>query len=214
MNLLKKKYFFTAVILVLGSLIPLFIDWLQWDIVVHITQQYNALIAGLFYYAMIILTIIVILFLMVQNGIYIKRVYSFIKIRAFIPLLILILMLSIQFILPSTNLYANWEYRFNQNKRERIVRMFNSEEQMELTQINVQTYMLPLSLRTVSHNAKVIAEKDETSLKLLFYSHRGLIHNSAIVYTSDIKGVKNGDFGIGYDKIKALNAHWFRVTHH
>lgn len=136
------------------------------------------------------------------------------KIRAFIPLLILILMLSIQFILPSTNLYANWEYRFNQNKRERIVRMFNSEEQMELTQINVQTYMLPLSLRTVSHNAKVIAEKDETSLKLLFYSHRGLIHNSAIVYTSDIKGVKNGDFGIGYDKIKALNAHWFRVTHH
>ena len=44
-------------------LIPVLLDWFQWDIVVRLTARYNGLIAGLFYYLVTGVRLIILLVL-------------------------------------------------------------------------------------------------------------------------------------------------------
>lgn len=127
---------------------------------------------------------------------------------------IFLLTVLLQFVFPFTEIYTGIEYRFNNNRREKIVSMLSGKTTTELSQTNVDTYILPFSLRLASQNAKVTTERDDNELKVLFYAHKGIIKNSAIIYVSTGEEVENGDFGIGYSKIKSIDSNWYIVEHY
>lgn len=211
--MLNNKRMITIVSMTFLCVLSVLIDWIQWDIIAQITIKYNSLISGLFYYFMIGIRIVICVVLIVWNANFIKTNYKTNKIISFVPAVILIIVLLLQFVLPITDVYANWEYHFNYAKREHIVSMLNGDEEMELTQTNINTYTLPHDFRLTSHNSKVITEKNTDSLKVLFYIHKGMVKNTAIVYVSSTETVIDGDFGIEYDKVKLIEPHWYLVKY-
>ena len=206
-----------TVLLSIFCLIPVLIDWFQWDIVDRLSARYNGLIAGLFYYlatGIRVITLLILVIIVIRKILQLKQKDIKNKILIFIPTVIFLLTVLLQFVFPFTEIYTGIEYHFNNTRREKIVSMLSGKTTMELSQTNVDTYILPFNLRLASQNAKVTTERDDNELKVLFYAHRGIIKNSAIIYVSTGEEVENGDFGIKYSKIKSIDSNWYVVEHY
>lgn len=135
------------------------------------------------------------------------------KVVAFLPIFIIFITLMLLYIFPLSDIYINIDYNLNKDKREKIVSMINGKEDMQLKQINADSFKLPINLRSASQNAKIIIQGDDKKFKILFYIHKGLVNSSAVIYVSDENGVKNGDFGLNYNKIKQIDSCWYSVIH-
>lgn len=194
-------------------LFPIVVDWCQWDIIVRIAERFNGLIAGAFHYFVTFIQIVIFIIFVVWNIKFIKGNYKNLKITAFLPTIIFILVVVLRFFLPLTDMYVDFNFRLNRQKREEIICMLEGKEVMQLRQTNEDTYLLPINLRSTSQNAKVIYDRENDTLKVLFYVHRGLSKNSAIIYISDDSSPKDGDFGLKYVKIRHITPHWYSVTH-
>lgn len=198
-------------------LIPVLLDWFQWDIVVRLTARYNGLIAGLFYYLVTGVRLIILLVLSIMvfyNFMKLKQKDIKSKVLILVSIIIFLVTILLQFVFPYTETYSNLEYHLNSSRRDKIVLMLKGEKTMELSQTNVDTYILPFTLRLASQNAKVTTERDDNELKILFYSHKGIIKNSAVIYVSGGESVENGDFGIDYSKIKSIDKNWYTVEYY
>ncbi len=188
-------------------------DWIQWDIIAQISAYYNGLTAGIFLICFTLVRVFVFIILIAWSIYFIKQKYAEIKMIAFLPILVLLLTVVSQTLIPLSNAYIYTEHNCRKETREHIVAMLEGTEDTQLVQTNMDTYLLPLSLRGASHNAKITTEKSDASLKVLFYIHKGIFKNSAVIYSSDNQSVKNGDFKLEYQTIKLIVPCWYAVIY-
>ncbi|MBO4898036.1 MAG: hypothetical protein J5590_07040 [Clostridia bacterium] len=170
---------------------------------------YNGLVAGMFYYSAVGLKSIVLVAIVILFLYDFKLNHFILKSIDYIPIIVFVLTVILQFVFPSTNEYNDLEYRFNKDRRQEIITMLTNKNP-EIVQVNINTYILPFRLRLASHDAKVITERNE-GLKVLFYAHRGITNNAAVIYNSKGDGVKKEDFNIEYREIKQIDMHWYIV---
>lgn len=186
------------------------LEWLQWDIIVLIQENYNSLVSGLIAYGMIGIRLAALIAAVVL--IFRCAVLKYNKLFIILPSAALLAAVLLQFVIPASDTYAKWEYAFNAEQRGEVVSMLTSGETEELARISESEYTLPLRLRRASHNDKAITEYDGSALKVLFHMHRG-IKNAGVVYVSDGSGIKNGDFAIEYEEMMPVDANWYLVRY-
>lgn len=200
------KIIIKIILLLLAIII---IEFFQFDITTIISECYNWLVSGLFYYLIIGIKFIVIIMLIILSVKYVKRMYRKSKFVAVILITVVSIVFMVQYIFPLTVMYDQFEYKFNQDVREQVVLMFKTEDLSQLTQTDENTYVLPWKLRTASRNAKVEIERNENTLKILFCAHKGIVKNSDVIYVSDMSGVCYEDFYREYDNIIQIDNGWY-----
>lgn len=190
-------------------LVLITIEFFQFDITNIISECYNWLVSGLFYYLIIGIKFIVIIMLIILSVKYVKIMYRKSKFVAVIPITVVSIVFMVQYIFPLTVIYDQFEYKFNQNIREQVVLMFKTEDLSQFKQTSENTYILPWKLRTASRNAKVEIVRNENTLKILFCVHKGIVKNLDVIYVSDTSGICYEDFYREYDNIIQVDNDWY-----
>lgn len=205
----KHRDITKIVIFLLLLIIMLASDFAQWDIINIITERYNWMVSGLFYYFMAGIRVVTLIGLLLWTIKHMKSTYKQSIFRAIIPAVAFLTAFALQYIFPFTETYMKLEYEFNSNVREQIVLMFKEGNVSNLIQIDENVYILPFSLRLASKDAKIETSYTGTTLKIAFCANKSIVNSRDVVYVSDMSSIGYKDFYKKYKNIKQINGCWY-----
>ena len=178
------------------------IDWCQWDIIYKLNERYNHLISGLFFYFILLMKfIIVILIIIGITGMYINRK----KVSAIIVAILFMCNIALQSFVPVSETYVKINFKIQATNRQKIISMFDSGN-VSISQRDENSYLLPLNIRLASHDGEITVNNE----KIMFFVHRGIFKNSAVIYSPDTN-ISEEEFGFKIDKSLILEPNWCAV---
>ncbi len=189
----KNKIIFVYVIV---ALIYILMDWLRFDLILAVDSLGFNLIFGLVLLGFRILFII----LFICSLVYLIIKYRIIKIKAFIPFFLMLVIIFYFIFRTYSPLYLDIDFIIHKAGREEIIEMYKENR---LTQININTYIVPY--RMVSHNKKVYIQNKDGIINAVFYISKGFINDRILIYVSDDSKANTNDFWDSPDYRKLIN---------
>ncbi len=196
-------------------IITFMLDKLQWNVIAVINARYNSLASGLFYDLVFLIRAALICAGTVLGICHICKsrkgdIHK--KVLALIPLAVVAFTVLFQYILPLSETGVYLDHIANKAYRTEIVDMVYNNK-IDKYMIGEDKYYVPNQLfKNHSYNAKIYTSGDAENVKVLFYVHRGLFKDTALIYASGEQAVKNGDFGFDFDNISSIDEHWYSVS--
>ena len=143
-----------------------------------------------------------------------KRRYK--KPKAFRPIIIQLVAVSIVFAVPFTQIMINLDFKFNLNDRNKVVAMVQSGTLTPNVSHNEKLIFLPKQYRHLSKGGGeiLVAEKGKEN-HIFFFTFRGILENySGYMYRFDDSFPNNGDFNSEFYQKERLAPNWYWVSAH
>lgn len=191
---INKIYFLVSIILILIVLFQYKINEMQFLILF-----FNLFTVGVILFFMFVLAVTSIIINLIKN----KKVN-------FIPIFISLFTFIIVIFFPLTEIYITIDYYLYHSKREKVVEIIYSEEQ-----INKDFYIYKLSekYKSLSCDGEIVVEDDSKNKIILFYTYRGILDNfSGFIYVPDSYILYDEVCGSEIIKKIKFDDNWYWVT--
>lgn len=204
-----KKYF-VPIFFILASILLLLFDRTKYYLVLLTGNRLGFKLAiGL------LLNIMYVLYcgLVIWAVIYVLKRIKEKRLGAFVPLIIVTIILLIFFFIPYSKVYLNFDYEINKTNRSKTIEMFANKEIIK-NYPDQEEYIAPYMF--TSYTGKIYIQDVDGVTKVMFYSYLGFTKRRIIVYTSDDSGIDEYDFNFGISEkklnlsdVKKLDKNWY-----
>lgn len=198
-------FYFMLSIAIIGSMIILFLNIYRLTLVDILTPFFAPFIEILGYIVFFICSLIVFVYFVVSK--------SFNKAKIGIPFLLNLIIFILVLIVPFTSIVLDFDFLFNKEEREDVVRMVLDGSLKPNVSNNELLIRLPEEYTKLSKGGgEIWVEGYGQSAQILFFTYRGVVGNMAgFIYTANDSAPDEMLFGGDFLEVKKLDKNWYSV---
>ena len=185
--------------IILSILLFLF-HWYLWDIIDLVTP-FLILVP-------IIIILVFVAFVLIYTIVYAAKEIKALKLRACIPLLIIVLSIMFNLLVPFTKANLDFNFKLNINARNKVVELIENGE-LKPEETNENMIALPSKYKRLSKgDGEVMIDCFDNHNAYIFFTYRGIIDNySGFVYDSDEAALQ--ELSREYFEVEKLCDSWY-----